>query len=185
MTIALKGLALATASALALAMASGVTIASAASDGATQAPPPGAKPKAKAGVNAKPAAAKPKPAAAAAPLPYPGGLIERHAKRLGLDDATVKEMRSIVEASRAENEKLRKRTEVEQGLLRKMLEPDVPDEKAIMAQADKIGDLIAEQRKNQLRAVLKIRSMLTPEQRAELAKIRAEGAGGAAANRAK
>lgn len=119
------------------------------------------------------------PASPGAPLPYPGGMIERNAKRLGLSDATVRQMRSVVEMSRTENEKLRKKVEGEQGLLRKMLEQDTPDETAVMAQADKIGTLVTEQRKNQLRAVLKIRGMLTPEQRAELGKMRKDGPGAA------
>lgn len=151
---------------------------------------PGAKPAAKPGAKAKPAPGMganakggahhpPHGAPAPAPMPYPGGMIERNAKRLGLSDETVKQMRAIVEMSRTENEKLRKRVEGEQGLLRKMLEQDTPDETAVMAEADKIGALVTEQRKNQLRAVLKIRSMLTPEQRAELEKIRKDPPGAA------
>jgi Spy/CpxP family protein refolding chaperone len=184
MTSFSKGLALATACAFALTMAAGAKSARAASealaasnnDDGTVAP--AAKPP-KPAAAAKPGPPKGHPPAgtAAPPLPYPGGMIERHAKRLGLDDATVKKMRGIVETSRAENEKLRKQTEVEQGALRKMLEQDTPDEKAVMAQADKIGALMVQQRKNQLRAVLMIRGMLTPEQRAELEKIRREGPG--------
>lgn len=121
----------------------------------------------------KPAAAKPAPAG---PPPHviPSGLLERHAKRLGLSDATVAEMRQIVESSRAENERLRAEIEKAQGELRVMLDKDVPDETAVMLQADKIGHFAVDQRKNQLRAMIKMRSMLTPEQRAELAKIRRE-----------
>jgi len=109
---------------------------------------------------------------APAPMPYPAGLIERHAKRLGVDEATVKKMRATMASSKSENDKLRKQVEGEQVALRKLMEQDVPDEAAVMAHADKIGALIAEQRKTALRAVLKVRGMLTPEQRAELAKIR-------------
>jgi Spy/CpxP family protein refolding chaperone len=113
-----------------------------------------------------------KPTGAPAPMPYPGGLIERNAKRLGVDQATIKKMRETVDASKAENEKLRKQLEGEQVTLRKLMDQDVPDEAAVMAHADKVGALIAAQRKNSLRAVLKIRGMLTPAQRAELAKLR-------------
>lgn len=106
-------------------------------------------------------------------MPYPGGMIERHAKRLGVDDATVAKMREKVEVTRKENEKLRKKVEAEQRSLQTLLEQDLPEEKAVMAQVDKIGTMMIAQRKNQLRTVLEIRGMLTPEQRAELAKIRA------------
>ena len=116
--------------------------------------------------------AKPAGKTAPAQMPYPAGLIERNAKRLGVDEATVKKMRATMDASKAANDKLRKQVEGEQVALRKLMEQDVPDEAAVMAHADKIGALIAEQRKTALRAVLKVRGMLTPEQRAELAKIR-------------
>lgn len=113
-----------------------------------------------------------KPTGGPAPLPYPAGLIERHAKRLGVEQATIKQMRETMEGSKAANDKLRKQLEGEQVTLRKLMDQDVPDEAAVMAHADKVGALIAEQRKNALRAVLKVRGMLTPAQRAELAKIR-------------
>jgi Spy/CpxP family protein refolding chaperone len=185
MTSFSKGMALATACAFALTMVSSAKIAIAAGDalaagnnddGVVE---PAAKPKPAAGTKQPLPKGHPAVGNAGQPLPYPGGMIERHAKQLGLDDAAVKKMRSIVEMSRTENEKLRKQVEVEQGTLRKMLEQDVPDEKAVMAQADKIGGLVTQQRKNQLSAVLKIRGMLTPEQRAELEKLRREGPGAA------
>jgi Spy/CpxP family protein refolding chaperone len=130
---------------------------------AKKAPPP----------KAKSAEAKPAPAG---PPPYAiqGGMIERHAKRLGLSDETVAAMRQIVETSRAENDRFRGEIDKAQTEMRTLLDQDVPDETAVMLQADKIGHLVVDQRKNQLRAMIKMRSMLTPEQRAELAKIRAE-----------
>jgi Spy/CpxP family protein refolding chaperone len=146
---------------------------------------------------APPAAEKtpPPPKAAKAPPPKPGpgapprgapagppsygyhtGFIERHAKRLELSDETVKALRAEVEKSRGENERIRKEVEAAQLGLRKLLEQGLPDEKAVMDQADKITALVGEQRKNQLRSAIKVRSMLTPKQRAELDKIRREQA---------
>ena len=124
------------------------------------------------GAKAVPGKGPPGKGGGSAPLPYPAGLIERNAKRLGVDQATIKQMREIMEGSKAANEKLRKQLEGEQVTLRKLMDQDLPDEAAVMAHADKVGALIAEQRKNSLRAVLKVRGMLTPAQRAELAKIR-------------
>jgi len=154
---------------LALALASG---ASAEPPKAAKAPPPKASP----AVAAK--------AASPQPYGYPNGFIERHAQRLGLSDDTVKNIRETVEKSRTENERIRKNVEEAQVELRKLLAADLPDETAVMVQADKITALVGEQRKNQLRALIKVRSLLTPAQRAELDKIRKEqpaprrGAGG-------
>jgi Spy/CpxP family protein refolding chaperone len=123
-------------------------------------------------------ATKPKPAPgkkpAVAPMPYPGGLVERNAARIGVDDATIKKMRATFDGAKKDGDALRKKIGVEQTTLRQMMEKDVPDEAAVMAQADKIGALGADLRKSQLRAILAVRGMLTPEQRAEVAKIRAE-----------
>lgn len=148
---------------------------------ASAAPPNGDKPSPKA---AK--APPPKPGPGAPPRGAPGsappgygyhtGFIERHAKRLELSDETVKGLRAEVAKSRAENERMRKEIEAAQLGLRKLLEQDLPDEKAVMDQADKITTLVGEQRKNQLRSSIKVRSMLTPKQRAELEKIRQEQA---------
>jgi len=146
---------------------------------ASAAPPNGEKPPPKA---AKAAPPKPGPgvpprgAPAAAPpgFGYHTGFIERHAKRLELSEETVKSLRAEVEKSRVENERIRKEIDAAQLGLRKLLEQDLPDEKAVMDQADKITTLVGEQRKNQLRSSIKVRSMLTPKQRAELEKIRKE-----------
>jgi Spy/CpxP family protein refolding chaperone len=155
------------------------------------APPSGEKMPAPSGTKAPP---PPKPGKMAAPKPGPGvppkggptagppgygyqtGFIERQAKRLELSDETVKALRAEVEKSRGENERIRKEVEAAQLGLRKLLEQDLPDEKAVMDQADKITALVGEQRKNQLRSAIKVRSMLTPKQRAELEKIRKEQA---------
>jgi len=121
--------------------------------------------------------APPRGAPTAAPgYGYHTGFIERHAKRLELSDETVKALRAEVEKSRGENERIRKEIEEAQLGLRKLLEQDLPDEKAVMDQADKITALVGAQRKNQLRSAIKVRSLLTPKQRAELEKIRKEQA---------
>lgn len=148
---------------LALAFVLGATGASAQPNGGKPSPPP------------KPAKAPPpKPGPGPYGYAYPSGFIERHAKRLELSDETVKALRAEIEKSRRENERLRKEVEAAQLGLRKLLEQDLPDEKAVMAQADKITSLVGEQRKNQLRSAIKVRGMLTPKQRAELEKIRKE-----------
>jgi Spy/CpxP family protein refolding chaperone len=149
--------------------------AGAAPPAAEKAPPP---PKSAKAPPPKPGpGAPPRGAPTAAPgYGYHTGFIERHAKRLELSDETVKALRAEVEKSRRENERIRKEVEAAQLGLRKLLEQDLPDEKAVMDQADKITALVGAQRKNQLRSAIKVRSLLTPKQRAELEKIRKEQA---------
>jgi len=106
--------------------------------------------------------------------PPMGGFIERHAERLGLDDATVASIRKVVDRTRSDNEKIQRQIETEHKQMRIMLDADSPNEKRVMQQADTIGALYTKERKNRLRAMLKIRALLTPEQRAELQKIRRE-----------
>lgn len=102
------------------------------------------------------------------------GFIERHAERLGLDDATVASIRKVVDRTRSDNEKVQQQIEAEQKQMRTMLEADSPNEKRVMQQADTIGALYTRERKNRLRAMLAVRALLTPGQRTELQKIRRE-----------
>jgi len=52
-----------------------------------------------------------------------------------------------------------------------LLAADVPDEAAVMQQAERIGALETDERKTRLRGMLQIRALLTPEQRALLVEI--------------
>ena len=58
--------------------------------------------------------------------------------------------------------------------MRNLLSREAPDESAVMQQAEGIGELELEERKNRLRATLQIRALLTLEQRQELIRIREE-----------
>jgi Spy/CpxP family protein refolding chaperone len=49
-----------------------------------------------------------------------------------------------------------------------MLQQDSPDESAVLAQSEVLGELETEHRKQSLRTLLTIQSLLTPEQRASL-----------------
>lgn len=140
--------------------------------GATKPPPkPGKAPPAKGpgGPHGKGGAGAPTPPPA---YGYPTAFIERHAQQLGLSDETLKKIRDVSDNSRVESERIRKQIDEAQKQMHVLLAKDMPDEKAVMEQADKISALVGEQRKNQLRSAIKVRSLLTPEQRAELDKLR-------------
>jgi Spy/CpxP family protein refolding chaperone len=58
--------------------------------------------------------------------------------------------------------------------MRRLLGQDRPDEAAVMQQAERIGALEIELHKQRLRTMLRIRALLTPEQRRELVTIHGE-----------
>lgn len=107
--------------------------------------------------------------------PDPAGFVMHHADRLGLDDATLESIEAIVASSREQSDGLRTQLRAAHERMRQLLEADVPDEAAVLAQASTIGGLETELHQTRLRALLQIRGLLTPEQRAELQRIRDEG----------
>jgi Spy/CpxP family protein refolding chaperone len=120
----------------------------------------------------------PAPPGGPPPCSDPGTLIERHAERLGLDDATVAKIRVVVDGSRKRNEKIRRKLDDAHHEMGNLLSADSPDETTVMKQVEKIGALEVEEHKNRLRAMLEIRQMLTPEQRRKLIEIRKEAFAG-------
>lgn len=102
------------------------------------------------------------------------GLIEEYAEELGLDEKTLEQIRAIVDESRARGEDIRAALQDAHGGLRELLDQDAPDFDTAMSQLETIGALEIEQRKNRLAAMLRIRQLLTPEQRATLSTIREE-----------
>jgi Spy/CpxP family protein refolding chaperone len=62
--------------------------------------------------------------------------------------------------------------------MRTALEADAPDEAALMAHADRIGEITTELRKQHLRTLLAVNAQLTPEQREALRPQRGEGGHG-------
>jgi Spy/CpxP family protein refolding chaperone len=101
-------------------------------------------------------------------------VLERHAGRLGLDERTRTEVRGIADAAREESR------DVEAGLrtlrdeMRKLLDQEAPDLDGVLRQADRIGATETELSKLRLRTMLRIRGLLTPEQRQELVRIHEE-----------
>jgi Spy/CpxP family protein refolding chaperone len=104
-------------------------------------------------------------------------VLERHADRLGLDEATRAKVRAVAEAARPEGDRLREDLHAAHGEMRALLGQDAPDEAAVLAQAERIGAAETALQKQRLRTMLEIRALLTPEQRAELVKIHEERKG--------
>jgi Spy/CpxP family protein refolding chaperone len=106
--------------------------------------------------------------------PEPDRFIAYHAEELGLSGDTLDAIEKIVDESRARSETLREELRGEYEALHELLTQEMPDESAVMAQAEVVDALKLEAHKNRLRALIAIRSQLTPEQRQELIRIREE-----------
>ncbi len=101
-------------------------------------------------------------------------LLERNAERLGLDDATLAQMRAVAEAEREQSRALRESQRRERRVLRELMKAPKPDRPVIMNQLDVLGQLETDLRKQRMSGWLDIQALLTPEQREELASLRAE-----------
>jgi Spy/CpxP family protein refolding chaperone len=101
----------------------------------------------------------------------PDQFIAEHAERLGLDKEILTAIRAIVDASRAQGETLRAELRQAQAQMRVLLSQEVPNEAAVMQQADAIGALELAVRQQRLQAMLRIRALLTPAQRQELMRL--------------
>jgi hypothetical protein len=77
----------------------------------------------------------------------------------GLDTEARSRSKDLVERQRKERE-----------VMRTLLDAESPDESAILSQADLLGQIDTDLRKQDLRTMLAMRRLLTPEQRAELKK---------------
>ena len=107
----------------------------------------------------------PGPSARHAP---PGSRLERLVEELGLDAHTLVRVDAIIDASRAKKQTLRRQLREAHQHMRSLLEEETPRETALLEQVDVIGGLRTELRKEQLKTMLCVRALLSPEQRARL-----------------
>ena len=101
-------------------------------------------------------------------------VLQRHAERLGLDEATLAEIERLADAARSERQARRDELRELRRALFERLNDEAPDEAAVMAQVEEIGRLKTELEKERIRTMLAIRARLTPEQRRELVLIHEE-----------
>jgi Spy/CpxP family protein refolding chaperone len=101
----------------------------------------------------------------------PDRFIAEHAERLGLTQETLTAIRTLVEASRGQQETRRAELRQAYAQMRALLSQEVPDEAAVMRHAEAISALELAARKQRLQIMLRIRALLTPAQRQELARL--------------
>ena len=107
----------------------------------------------------------PGPSARHAP---PGSRLERLVEELELDERTLARVDAIIDTSHAKKRTLRRQLREAHEQMRSMLEEEAPRETALLEQVDRIGRLRTELRKEQLKTMLRVRALLSPEQRAKL-----------------
>jgi len=99
-------------------------------------------------------------------------LVERNAKRLELDEKTLAAVQALATEAGAREEKLNKQMRDERLMLRDLLNEELPEEAALMKQVKVVSDLGVEIQKQQMETTLRVRKLLTAEQRKELMELR-------------
>ncbi len=97
-----------------------------------------------------------------------GPRLERLIKELGLDAATLAQVDAIIDASRLKTRPLRRQVREARHHMRRLLEAAAPEEAAVLEHVERIGSLQTALRKEQLKTMLRVRALLSPEQRATL-----------------
>ncbi|HVH19870.1 MAG TPA: Spy/CpxP family protein refolding chaperone [Myxococcota bacterium] len=97
-----------------------------------------------------------------------GFLLQRQLEKLELPAETRSQVDAVLAESRTRQEALHQQIRAAHESMRSLLDQGSVDEAAVMAQADTIGSLMTEARKDDLKTLIQVRSLLTPEQRAAL-----------------
>jgi len=93
---------------------------------------------------------------------------EQRVRRMDLEPAQKEKVAKILDESRKEREGLQALVRQASTELNDLIQQPNAKEQAILKQADKLGELRTEGQKARLRALLKVRAELTPEQRQQL-----------------
>lgn len=101
-------------------------------------------------------------------------VVERHADELGLDAATLDQVIALQEQARSDQGELRESIRSARETLRSMMESDSPDEAAVIAQVESLGELQTQAHVARIRTDLQVRSLLTAEQFQALEELRPE-----------
>jgi Spy/CpxP family protein refolding chaperone len=94
--------------------------------------------------------------------------LERNVAGLGLAQKELDAVYQVIDQARREKRPLDAEVRAAHEHMRELLDQDQPSVDAVTAQADTIGSLTTQARKIELRAVVQVRNLLTPEQRKQL-----------------
>jgi Spy/CpxP family protein refolding chaperone len=114
-------------------------------------------------------------------VPGPGGgfagagearWLERHASELGLDEKTLTAVRAIGDEARDAASRRMDELRAEGRRLSEKLAEELPDEAALTKQAATIGRVWTQALEERMRTSIRLRKLLTPEQRKKAAELR-------------
>ena len=88
--------------------------------------------------------------------------------KLDLDDATRASVRALIDARRERTRDARKELKTAHTQMHGLLQADQPDEAEVLAQVERIGALRTALHKQRMQTMLRVRALLSPEQRATL-----------------
>jgi Spy/CpxP family protein refolding chaperone len=100
--------------------------------------------------------------------PGKGFFLQRQIEKLELPAETRTQVDAVLAESRTRQEALHQQIRAAHESMRSLLDQGSVDEAAVLAQADTIGSLMTEARKDDLKTLIQVRSLLTPDQRAAL-----------------
>jgi Spy/CpxP family protein refolding chaperone len=98
-------------------------------------------------------------------------LLEQNAAQLKLEPSVLEQIRAVADHDRQATSGLVQRMDTERETMRNLLAAPVPDESAVMSQAEVLGGIDTELHKQRLSSLIEIRRLLTPDQIAQLGKI--------------
>ena len=109
----------------------------------------------------------------------PGARFQKMIANLGLDATQQEKVQAIFDNAKPRRDALRTQMREAFQQMRALLDQDTPDQNAVLAQADKLGQLSTEMHKQRLTTLLAVRAELRPDQRAKLkAEMMKHGPGG-------
>lgn len=97
-----------------------------------------------------------------------GAWLQHLTDKLDLDDDTRTSVRALIDARRERTRDARKELKAAHTQMYEMLQADQPDEAQVLAQVERIGALRTALHKQRMQTILRVRALLSPEQRATL-----------------
>lgn len=109
--------------------------------------------------------------------PGPGKMVrmlEKNADALGIEQATLDQIQSIVKANKAQAESLRADVKAARQALREAMQAPNPDKQAVLALQADVGAAKQAAAQHRLSVMLDVKALLTPEQQTALEEKRQE-----------
>jgi Spy/CpxP family protein refolding chaperone len=96
------------------------------------------------------------------------GRLEKELGKLGLSDVQNQKVQAILTAAQPQRDEMRGQMRQAFQDMHTLLDQDTPDQAAVLAQADRIGQLQTQAHKDMLTTLLAVRAELSPAQRMQL-----------------